>query len=168
VGRTDIDDALARLDQLTQEEVWMAAVQGLKAAHAVHDEVQSVNDKGQQVADDIGNQKRSSSLTGHEGLIALTGDQLHEHLRNWLSPPDPSVNYHTASHARHEGTNLWFMGCGAFKNWKVSNSLLWIYGKRTFPLPSSSLWLMDLFFFSRFGEECPQVCHTSKSFGRDC
>ena len=53
------------------------------------------------------------------------------------------------------------MTCAAFKNWKVSNSLLWIYGKRMFPYPSSSLWLIDVFFYSRFGEECPQVRHTS-------
>ena len=81
-------------------------------------------------------------LTGHEGLIALTGDQLRKDLRNWLSPPDPSVNYNTATDARHEGTAL---ACDAFKDWKMSNSLLWIYGKRAFPCPSSSHYLMDLF-----------------------
>ena len=53
------------------------------------------------------------------------------------------------------------MTCDAFKDWKASNSLLWIYGKRTFPRPFSSLWLMVLYFCSRFGEECPQVRHTS-------
>ena len=68
IGRTDTEDALARLDRLTQEEVRMAAAQGLKATHAVHDEVKSiddhiqqVDDRVQQVADDIGDQKRSSS-----------------------------------------------------------------------------------------------------------
>jgi hypothetical protein len=60
VGRTDIEDSLVRLDLLTQEEVRMAAAQGLKATHAVHDKVQGVDDKVQQVADDIGDQKRSS------------------------------------------------------------------------------------------------------------
>jgi len=122
VGRIDIEDALGRLDRLTQEEV----------------------------------------------LMALTVDRLQQGLKNWLSPPDPSVNYDTASDARHEGTTLWFTACDAFKDWKVSSSLLWIYGKRTFPRPSSSLWLMDLYFYSRFGKECPQVRHTSKSFRRDC
>ena len=67
IGRTDIEDGLARLDQLTQEEVRMAAAQGLKATHAVHDEVKSVDDhiqqvddKVQQVVDDIGDQKSLS------------------------------------------------------------------------------------------------------------
>jgi len=81
MGRTDIEDALARLDRLTQEEVRMAAARGLKATCAVHDRVKSVDDRVQgvgsdvqqvdihvqrvddrvqQVADDIGDQKRSS------------------------------------------------------------------------------------------------------------
>jgi len=37
VGRTDIEDALNRLDQLTRDEVGMAAAQGLKATHEVKD-----------------------------------------------------------------------------------------------------------------------------------
>ena len=35
----------------------MAAAQGLKATHAVHDEVKGVDDRVQQVANDIDNQK---------------------------------------------------------------------------------------------------------------
>jgi len=61
VGSTNIEDSLARLDRLTQEEVRMAAAQGLKATHSVHDKVQGVDDKVQRVADNIGDQKRSSS-----------------------------------------------------------------------------------------------------------
>ena len=45
VGRTDIEDALDRLDRLTQDEVRMAAAQGLKATHEVDDKVHGVNDK---------------------------------------------------------------------------------------------------------------------------
>ena len=70
-----MEDALVRLDRLTQEEVRMAAAQGLKATHVVHDEVkgvdghiqqvdshvQGVDNKVQQVVDDMGDQKRSSS-----------------------------------------------------------------------------------------------------------
>ena len=82
VGRTDIEDALGRLDRLTQEEVRTAAAQGLKATHRVdhkveavddkvqiinnkmkdvEDKVQGVEDKVHQVADDMGDQKRSTS-----------------------------------------------------------------------------------------------------------
>jgi hypothetical protein len=49
VGRTDIEDALGRLDQLTQDEVRMAAAQGLKATHEVDDKVQGVDTKVQGV-----------------------------------------------------------------------------------------------------------------------
>ena len=83
-----MEDALARLDRLTQEEARMAAAQGLKATHEVDykvksvddhiqqvedrvqgvgshvqqvdDKVQGVDDKVQQVIYDIGDQKRSS------------------------------------------------------------------------------------------------------------
>ena len=44
VGRTDIEDALGRLDRLTQDEVRMAAAQGLKATHSVDQKVQAVDD----------------------------------------------------------------------------------------------------------------------------
>ena len=147
MGRTNIEDVLlARLDRLIQVEDRMAAAQYLGATHAVYDEVESVDNE----------------------VPWIRQDQLRKLLTNWLSPPDPSVNYNSASDARHEGTSLWFMASDAFKDWKVSNSLLWIYGKRTFPRPSSSLWLIDLYFHSRFGEKRPQVRYTPKSFGRDC
>jgi len=45
VGRTDIEDALNRLDQLTRDEVGMAAAQGLKATHEVDDRVRDVDSK---------------------------------------------------------------------------------------------------------------------------
>ena len=70
-----MEDALGRLDRLTQEEVRMAAAQGLKATHEVNNKVQSidnhvqqvddkvggVNNRIQQVADGIDDQKRSLS-----------------------------------------------------------------------------------------------------------
>src|SRR5882672_5336636 len=53
VGRTDIEDALGRLDRLTQDEVRMAAAQGLKATHEVDNKVQAVDDKVQAVEDTV-------------------------------------------------------------------------------------------------------------------
>jgi hypothetical protein len=53
VGRTDIEDALNRLDRLTQDEVRMAAAQGLKATHEVDDKVQGVDNKVRDVDDKI-------------------------------------------------------------------------------------------------------------------
>ena len=44
-GRTDIEDALKRLDKLTQEEARMATAQILKVTHTVDDRVRGVTDK---------------------------------------------------------------------------------------------------------------------------
>ena len=44
IGRTDIEDALKRLDKLTQEESRMAAAEILKVAHAVDERVKGVAD----------------------------------------------------------------------------------------------------------------------------
>ena len=42
IGRTDIEDALKRLDKLTQEEARMAATENLKATHDVDERVRGV------------------------------------------------------------------------------------------------------------------------------
>ena len=58
VGKTDIEDALKRLDKLTQEELRMATAQLLKLTHSVgdkvtrlDDEVKGVDDKVKEVSD---------------------------------------------------------------------------------------------------------------------
>lgn len=60
VGKTAIEDALLRLDKLTQEEARMATVEGLKATHnvdgrvtVVHDEVTVVKEKVTVVDDKV-------------------------------------------------------------------------------------------------------------------
>ena len=53
VGRTDIEDALSRLDRLTQDEARMSAAQGLKATHEVDDRVRDVDDKIDLVIDGV-------------------------------------------------------------------------------------------------------------------
>ena len=45
VGRTDIEDALRKLDKLTQDEVRMVAAQSLKEIQGVSDSVQVVEDR---------------------------------------------------------------------------------------------------------------------------
>ena len=44
IGRTEIEDALKRLDELTQEEARMATAQVLKVAHDVDDRVRGLTD----------------------------------------------------------------------------------------------------------------------------
>ena len=72
------------------------------------------------------------SLAG-ERSNALTVMQMRQEVVEWLSPPDPSVNYYAARDTHHRGTAAWFIEGNTFRNWKESGSLLWIHGKRTFP-----------------------------------
>jgi hypothetical protein len=44
IGRTEIEDALKRLDKLTQDEVRMATAQNLKVTHTVDKGVKEVMD----------------------------------------------------------------------------------------------------------------------------
>ena len=44
IGRTEIEDALKRLDKLTQEEARMVAAQTLKVSHTVDERVKGVAD----------------------------------------------------------------------------------------------------------------------------
>jgi hypothetical protein len=69
------------------------------------------------------------------GSIILTGNQLRQDLRSWLSPPDPSTNHNIACNAHHKGTATWFFEGRTYKEWKStsSDSLLWIHGKRVPP-----------------------------------
>ena len=45
IGRTDIEDALKRLDKLTHEEAWMGIAENLRAVHTVGKSVRGVADK---------------------------------------------------------------------------------------------------------------------------
>ncbi|KAH9954071.1 hypothetical protein BGW80DRAFT_1511847 [Lactifluus volemus] len=92
-GRKEIENALQRLDKLTQEETCVMAATTL------------------QVADTINRY------------------QSQEKLRNWLSPPDPSVNHSIARSRHHKGTATWFLDNISFNEWKSSGPLVWIQGK---------------------------------------
>jgi hypothetical protein len=137
VGRMDVEDALLQLDKLTQEEARMAAAEALKIARGIDDKVDNIDDKVggvdirvksvdrkvgsvmegvkqtgvtiRKVANQVSDINRSSSLTAnnHESLSSLTGNELRKDLRKWISPPDPSVNYNTASKAHHTDTATW-------------------------------------------------------------
>ena len=55
IGRTDIEDALKRLDKLTHEEAWMAIAENLRATHAVDERVRGVADQVLAVDDKVAN-----------------------------------------------------------------------------------------------------------------
>ncbi|KAF8262398.1 hypothetical protein EI94DRAFT_710590 [Lactarius quietus] len=59
-GRTDLEDALKRLDKLTQEEARMAAAQLLKITHSVENKITQVIDDGKDARATL--QKTASSV----------------------------------------------------------------------------------------------------------
>jgi len=65
----------------------------------------------------------------------ITGNQLQEKVRLWLSPPDPSINHNNTCKMQHAGTSRWFIQGATFPDWKKDGCLLWIRGNRTLLLP---------------------------------
>ena len=63
-GRTDLEDALKRLDKLTQEEARMAIAQNLRATQNVNDRVKGVDDEVKEV-----NNKVAVLMEGTEIVI---------------------------------------------------------------------------------------------------
>jgi hypothetical protein len=144
-GKNDIEDALKRLDSLTQEEARKAAAQLLKAVNTIDNRVGGIADNALVVDNRVAgvddrmagvDGRRSWSPnrihTGHAGSTVLTGNPLRQELRGWLSPPDPSTNHNIACNAHHKGTAAWFFEGRVYNEWKStgSDSLLWIRGKR--------------------------------------
>ena len=72
IGRTDIEDALKRLDRLTQEEARMAAAQVLKVANTVDDRVQGIADNVLDV---------DNRVAGIDDRVADVGDRLKEQVK---------------------------------------------------------------------------------------
>jgi archaellum component FlaC len=68
MGRTDIEDALKRLEKLTNEEVRMATAQTLKATHAVNDRVRVVENKVAGVDDRVAHV--DETVTGVDERVA--------------------------------------------------------------------------------------------------
>jgi archaellum component FlaC len=208
-----MEDALKRLDKLTQEEARMAAAQNLKATYTVDERVKRVVDtvgamdnkvadvddrvagvSGQvadasdqvagvsdqvtgvddrvasvkenvvtidnrvnEIAGDVDEMRRmSSNLTGADYvvLLLLSGKQLRESTHKWLSPPDPSTNHNIACGTHHKKTATWFFQGRIYQEWKVTNSLLWIHGKRL-SVPHSKLTHPDaILCCSWLGQKC--------------
>jgi hypothetical protein len=187
-GNTDIEDVLRKLDKLTQEEARMAAAELLKITHGVDskvegidnrmkgvdERVQGVDDKVQEVGnrvqglDDKIDQVNCSSYPNTSILASespdLTGNQLRDSLRQWLSPADPSTNYNIAADAHHAGTSQWFFQGSIFKDWQSAGSFLWVHGNRTCLLAFfNPLLLIALQCCSGLGKDHSLVCPSSTS-----
>ena len=92
------------------------------------------------------------SLYGVSDLL-LTGNQLRESLRQWVTPPDPSTNHNIACDIHYCGTAGWFFRGNIFAEWKSKGSLLWIYGKRmSFPHTSVDRPLITVLLLAGSGK----------------
>ncbi|KAH9024217.1 hypothetical protein EDB85DRAFT_1829089, partial [Lactarius pseudohatsudake] len=163
VGRKDIEEALRKLDRLTQEEARMAAAQILNLTHGVDNKVTSIRNELKDVDDKmdvvikgrrgLGRTQRWFSMTCNvcdeplcycsSDFNLFIGNQLRESLRRWVTPPDPSTNHNIACDIHHRGTAEWFFQGSLFSEWKFAGSLLWIYGK-LLTLSSSSTIIQDI------------------------
>ncbi|KAH9177215.1 hypothetical protein EDB89DRAFT_2090506, partial [Lactarius sanguifluus] len=107
LGRTDIEDALRKLDSLIQEEVRMAVAQIKNDTSQLKGGVEKSNDN----------------------IDEIKWNQIDRDVRKWFSPPDPSTNHNTACDVYHNAPPTWFFEAGVFKDWMSNGSLLWIHGK---------------------------------------
>ncbi|KAN0134107.1 hypothetical protein V8E53_008112 [Lactarius tabidus] len=152
-GMADLEDALKKLDRLTQEEARMAHAEVLRIAHSIRDEVKIVDGKVERVEDkveEVGNKvgenvqcvDKKVQVVIDDGKQAkliiqqtatdiddIKWNQWKQLLRTWLSPADPSTNHNIARKAHHMGTAVWLFRGQIVVEWKSTGSLLWIHGK---------------------------------------
>ena len=133
IGRTDVEDALKRLDKLTQEEARMATTEVLKATHTVDNRVRGVSDQVVCVDDRVAGVDERVRVIADK-VSEVVGGQSWDNIHKWLSPPDPSTNHNIACATHQKRTANWFFQGNIFTAWKStdSGSLLWIHGKRAF------------------------------------
>ena len=97
-------------------------------------DVDQMNVVVQETSTDVDQLKRLSSpnliKANYGALPILSGSQLRESIRKWLSSPDPSTNHNIACGTHHKKTATWFFQGRIFQEWKSTASLLWIHGKR--------------------------------------
>jgi hypothetical protein len=154
IGKTDVEDALLRLDLLTKEESLMAVAKILEVADRVEGDVKEIKVlagrtphrflslfmpvltpvsyrvlKQERMNDNVCDSSTAPSWAIQTDT--LTGKEMQEKLRTWLSPPDCSINHNNACKTQHDGTATWFIQGTKFREWKNNGSLLWINGNRT-------------------------------------
>jgi hypothetical protein len=67
-------------------------------------------------------------ISAYHFLIQVSDAKV-TNIRQWLSPPDPSLNYQKAVKRRQAETGLWFLESDDYAAWKTNPaSFLWLYG----------------------------------------
>ena len=74
IGRTDMEDALKRLDKLTQEEARMAVAQNLKTTHTVDERVRGVANTVEAIDDRVAGV--DNRVAGVDDRVARVDDKV--------------------------------------------------------------------------------------------
>ena len=142
--KNEVEAALQKLDQLTQDEARMAVAQTLGVAHGLKEGTQHLHDFIDffQVFVVLDGELSTRLLFLYSPFRFrdrrhLAGNQLQRDVRQWLSPPDPSTNHDFVWKAHHTGTASWFFKSHVLTEWKKTGSFLWIHGKRMIFNPSA-------------------------------
>ncbi|KAN0140110.1 hypothetical protein V8E53_002006 [Lactarius tabidus] len=114
IGKKEIGDALKRLDKLTQEEARMAAAENLRLSQIILNDGKETKQVVQHLASSVDD---------------IKWNQSRKSLREWVVPPNPSTNHNIACDLHHGETAQWFFQGSMFGEWKLTGSLLWVYGK---------------------------------------
>jgi hypothetical protein len=83
IGRTDVEDALKKLDRLTNEEARMAVAQNLKATHNVDERVRGVGNTVVAVDNRVAGvdnrvAKVDDRVAGVDDTVKIVGDKVAE------------------------------------------------------------------------------------------
>ncbi|KAI9443160.1 hypothetical protein H4582DRAFT_1922809, partial [Lactarius indigo] len=114
VERTDVENALMRLDVLTQKEMQMAVARNREVTHGIDDSVKAVKAVTRSVDSNVKKIRE--------------GSRARSDLQRWMSPPNPSINHNLACDTHRNGTTTWFAQGNAFDEWKKNGPLLRIRG----------------------------------------
>jgi len=125
---SEIDAVLQRLDRRTDDEVRSTPELTLCVVYGLMCNVRVAMEDG-----------KASTHSFRQDMVALqqmsnktnkrNRDELQKNVRQWMSPPDPSINQDFFWRARHAGSAAWFFESKALTEWRARASLLWIHGK---------------------------------------
>ncbi|KAI0269588.1 hypothetical protein BGY98DRAFT_1101064 [Russula aff. rugulosa BPL654] len=128
IGKTDMEDALKKLDRLTQENSDDHCRKS-KGDACVDERVERVLDRVGNVNDKVAEVICGVRKGNKQVMKRVEQNQLRDCVHKWLSPPDPSTNHNIACATHHKKAATWFFQGNIYKEWKSKGSLMWIHGK---------------------------------------
>ncbi|EMD33429.1 hypothetical protein CERSUDRAFT_126167 [Gelatoporia subvermispora B] len=129
LGDTHVEDALKQLTRLGSTETQMIGVESLRLTYSLSTTLNELMQGSKESTKEIQRALEALQLNMGQTLQELKYDSDVQKHRNWLTPPDPSINHNLALRSYSEGTSAWFIDGQVMGEWKTTSSLLWIHGK---------------------------------------